>query len=159
MIFLNHLCRGWKIVQPGASLSVVRWLLHTFCLHYCNIGVKTVQGRLEEETRKRQELEQRMSDVLTYMQSLSAATGVPPPASLFAQPPPPDPYSTPVSVASFPLHSEHWENLWILEFSLDLWPPVLAVADLLALLVLLEPATRDLCFGQLPCWIIVSCFI
>jgi hypothetical protein len=36
-------------------------------------------------------------DVLTYMQSLSAATGVPPPASLFAQPPPPDPYSTPVS--------------------------------------------------------------
>jgi hypothetical protein len=47
--------------------------------------------------RKRQELEQRMSDVLTYMQSLSAATGVPPPASLFAQPPPPDPYSTSVS--------------------------------------------------------------
>jgi hypothetical protein len=59
--------------------------------------VKTVQGRLEEETRKRQELEQRMSDVLTYMQSLCAATGVRPPASQFAQPPPPDPYSTPMS--------------------------------------------------------------
>jgi hypothetical protein len=38
-----------------------------------------------------------MSDVLTYMQSFNAATGVPPPASLFAQPPPPDPYSTAVS--------------------------------------------------------------
>ncbi|PVH34653.1 hypothetical protein PAHAL_8G267300 [Panicum hallii] len=35
--------------------------------------IQALQGRLEEETRKRQELEQRMSDVLTYMQSLSAA--------------------------------------------------------------------------------------
>jgi hypothetical protein len=116
------------------SLSVVRWLLHTFSLHYCNIGVKTVQGRLEEETRKRQELEQRMSALLTYMH---AATGVPPPATLFAQPPPPDPYSTPVSVASFPLHSERSRSphiysakLYVVEFSLDLWPPELAVADL-----------------------------
>jgi hypothetical protein len=58
-------------------------------------ALQALQGQLEEETRKRQELEQRMSDVLTYMQSLSAATGVPPPASLFAQPPPPDPYSSP----------------------------------------------------------------
>jgi hypothetical protein len=68
-----------------------------------------------------------MSDVLTYMQSLSAATGVPPPASLFAQPPPPDPYSTPVSVASFPLHSERSRSphiysakLYVVEFFLDL---------------------------------------
>jgi hypothetical protein len=88
-------CHQIQALQVIPSLSVARWLLHTFCLHYCNISVKTVQGQLQEETRKRQELEQRMSALLTYMH---AATGVPPPPSLFAQPPPPDPYSTPVSI-------------------------------------------------------------
>ena len=49
---------------------------------------------------ERVEAEQRrMAEILQYMQSLGAATGVVPPPSLFAPPPPPPPhYSTPVSI-------------------------------------------------------------
>ena len=49
---------------------------------------------------ERVEAEQRrMAEILQYMQSLGAATGVAPPPSLFAPPPPPPPhYSTPVSI-------------------------------------------------------------
>ena len=39
----------------------------------------------------------RMAEILQYMQSIGAATGVVPPPSLFAPPPPPH-YSTPVSI-------------------------------------------------------------
>ena len=39
------------------------------------------------------------AEILQYMQSIGAATGVAPPPSLFAPPPPPPPhYSTPVSI-------------------------------------------------------------
>jgi hypothetical protein len=86
-------------------------------LYYCNIGVKILQGQLVEERRQREELEermraereaeqQRMRDILAYMQTLGAATGVAPPASLFMTPPrppppPSDPFSTPVSMDKF----------------------------------------------------------
>jgi hypothetical protein len=47
----------------------------------------------------------RMSEILAYMQSLGAAMGVTPPASLFSSPRPPpppfDPFSTPVSMDKF----------------------------------------------------------
>ena len=46
------------------------------------------------------EVEQwRMAEILQYMQSLGAATGVVLPPSLFVPPPPPPPhYSTPMSI-------------------------------------------------------------
>ena len=49
---------------------------------------------------ERVEAEQRrMAEILQYMQSLGAATGVVSPPSLFAPPPPPTPhYSTPLSI-------------------------------------------------------------
>ena len=83
-----------------------------FSLHYCNIGVKILQGQLDEERRRRVELEarmtvereaeqQRMTEILNFMQSLGAATGVAPPASLFAPIRPPDQFSTPVSMHKF----------------------------------------------------------
>lgn len=51
-----------------------------------------MQATMEAEQR-------RMVEILQYMQSLGAATGVAPPPSLFAPPPPPPPhYSTPVSI-------------------------------------------------------------
>jgi hypothetical protein len=94
-------------------------------LHYYNIGVKILQDQLEEERRLRVDLEARMnaerealearmsaerkakrlrmSEILAYMQSLSAATCVA--LSLFSPPrpppPPPDPFSTPVSMDKF----------------------------------------------------------
>jgi hypothetical protein len=46
-----------------------------------------------------------MSEILAYMESLGAATGVALPASLFSpprpRPPPSDPFSTPVSMDKF----------------------------------------------------------
>ena len=60
---------------------------------------------MESEVRKRAQLEteqQRMADILRYMQTLGAATGVAPPASLFTPPRPPgDAFSTPVSPVVF----------------------------------------------------------
>jgi hypothetical protein len=49
-----------------------------------------MQATMEAEQR-------RMVEILQYMQSIGAATGVAPPPSLFAPPPHP-PYSTPVSI-------------------------------------------------------------
>lgn len=49
-----------------------------------------MQATMEAEQR-------RMVEILQYMQSIGAATGVAPPPSLFAPPPPPH-YSTPVSI-------------------------------------------------------------
>jgi hypothetical protein len=78
--------------------------------------VKILQDQLEEERRLHVDLEarmraereaerQRMREILAYMESLGAATGVAPPASLFSpprpRPPPPDPFSTPVSLDKF----------------------------------------------------------
>jgi hypothetical protein len=82
--------------------------------------VKILQDQLEEERRLHVDLEgrmraeheaerlaeqQRMRKILAYMESLGAATGVAPPASLFSPPrpppPPPDPFSTPVSMDKF----------------------------------------------------------
>jgi hypothetical protein len=75
-----------------------------------------LQDQLEQERRLREALEARMSaereaerlrmsEILAYMQSLGAATGVTPPASLFCPPrpppPPSDPFSTPVSIHKF----------------------------------------------------------
>jgi hypothetical protein len=92
-------------LQVIPSLSVLHLLLYTFSLHYCNIWVKILQNQLEEERRQRvaerEASEQRMRDILNYMQTLGAATGVAPPASLFTPPPPPDPFSTPVSMDKF----------------------------------------------------------
>jgi hypothetical protein len=82
--------------------------------------VKILQDQLEEERRLRVDLEARMRaereaerlaeqqwmrEILAYMQSLGAATGVALPASLFSlprpPPPPPDLFSTPVSMDKF----------------------------------------------------------
>jgi len=76
--------------------------------------VKILQSQLEEERRQRmaereasdqrmRESEQRMRDMINYMQTLGAATGVAPPASLFVPTPapPPEPFSTPVSMDKF----------------------------------------------------------
>jgi hypothetical protein len=77
-----------------------------------------LQDHLEEERRLRVDLEarmsaereaerlaeqQRMREILAYMESLGATTGVALPASLFSPPPPPppDPFSTPVSMDKF----------------------------------------------------------
>ena len=58
-----------------------------------------MQAKLERVEAKREAEQRRMSEILQYMQSLGAATGVVPPPSLFAPPPPPTPhYSTPVSI-------------------------------------------------------------
>jgi hypothetical protein len=65
-----------------------------------------LQDQLEQERRLREALEARMSakreverlrmsEILAYMQSLGAATGVTPPASLFSPPRPPPPGVTP----------------------------------------------------------------
>jgi hypothetical protein len=69
-----------KIVCPGARMSAER-----------------EAERLAEQ--------QRMREILAYMESLGTATGVAPPALLFSPPrpppPPPDPFSTPVSMDKF----------------------------------------------------------
>jgi len=61
---------------------------------------------VESEVRKRAQLEteqQRMADILRYMQTLGAATGVAPPASLFTPPRTPHVASSllPVVLAKF----------------------------------------------------------
>ena len=57
--------------------------------------------RVESERDEREAEQQRMAEILQYMQSLGATTGVAPPPSLFAPPPPPPPpphYSITVSI-------------------------------------------------------------
>ena len=55
-----------------------------------------MQAKMERVEAEREAEQWRMAEILQYMQSLGAATGVAPPPSLFAPPPPPH-YSTPVS--------------------------------------------------------------
>ena len=58
-----------------------------------------MQAKMERVEAEREAEQRRMTEILQYMQSLNAATGVVPPPSLFAPPPPPTPhYSTPVSI-------------------------------------------------------------
>ncbi|XP_062203543.1 uncharacterized protein LOC133905793 [Phragmites australis] len=67
--------------------------------------VEALEAQLEQERRIREQMQatmeaeqRRMVEILQYMQSIGAATGVTPPPSLFAPPPPPPPpphYSTP----------------------------------------------------------------
>ena len=52
---------------------------------------------MERVEAEREAEQRRMAEILQYMQSLGAATGVVPQPSLFAPPPPPH-YSTPVSI-------------------------------------------------------------
>jgi hypothetical protein len=98
------------------ACSYVFYLLYyiTSLLYYCNIGVKILQAQLEEERRERMELEarmraemeakreadrQRMVSMFAYIQSLGAATGLPPPPPFVTPPrPPTDPFSTSVSM-------------------------------------------------------------
>ena len=56
-----------------------------------------MQAKMERVEAEREAEQWRMAEILQYMQSLSAATGVVPPPSLFTPPPPPH-YSTPVSI-------------------------------------------------------------
>ena len=54
---------------------------------------------MERVEAEREAEQRRMAEILQYMQSLGAATGVAPPPSLFAPPPSPPPhYSTPMSI-------------------------------------------------------------
>ena len=60
-----------------------------------------MQAKMERVEAEREAEQWRMAEILQYMQSLGAATGVVPPPSLFAPPTPPPPpphYSTPVSI-------------------------------------------------------------
>ena len=58
-----------------------------------------MQAKMERVEAEREAEQRRMAEILQYMQSLGAATGVVLPPSLFAPPPPPPPhYSTPVSI-------------------------------------------------------------
>jgi hypothetical protein len=58
-----------------------------------------MQATMERVEAEREAEQRRMVEILQYMQSIGAATGVAPPPSLFAPPPPPPPhYSTPVSI-------------------------------------------------------------
>ena len=57
-----------------------------------------MQAKMERVEAEREAEQRRMEEILQYMQSLGAATGVVPPPSLFAPPPTPPPhYSTLVS--------------------------------------------------------------
>ena len=56
-----------------------------------------MQAKMERVEAKREAKQRRMAEILQYMQSLGAATGVVPPPSLFAPPPPPH-YSTLVGI-------------------------------------------------------------
>jgi hypothetical protein len=56
-----------------------------------------MQATMERVEAEREAEQRRMVEILQYMQSIGAATGVAPPPSLFAPPPPPH-YSTPVSI-------------------------------------------------------------
>ena len=58
-----------------------------------------MQAKMERVEVEWEAEQRRMVEILQYMQSLGAATGVVPPPSLFAPPPTPSPhYSTPVSI-------------------------------------------------------------
>ena len=58
-----------------------------------------MQAKMERVEAEREAEQQRMADILQYMQSLGAAMGVVLPPSLFAPPQPPPPhYSTHVSI-------------------------------------------------------------
>lgn len=58
-----------------------------------------MQATMERVEAEREAEQRRMVEILQYMQSIGATTGVAPPPSLFAPPPPPPPhYSTPVSI-------------------------------------------------------------
>ena len=58
-----------------------------------------MQAKMERVEAEREAEQRRMAEILQYMQSLGAATGVVPPPSLFAPlPPPPPQNSTPVSI-------------------------------------------------------------
>ena len=54
-----------------------------------------MQAKMERVEAEREAEQRRMTEILQYMQSLGAATGVAPPPSLFAPPPH---YSTPMSI-------------------------------------------------------------
>ena len=56
-----------------------------------------MQAKMERVEAEREAEQRRMAEILQYMQSLGAATGVVPPPSLFAPPPPPH-YSILVSI-------------------------------------------------------------
>ena len=56
-----------------------------------------MQAKMERVEAEREAEQRRMAEILQYMQSLGAATGVVPPPSLFSPPPPPH-YSTPVGI-------------------------------------------------------------
>jgi len=56
-----------------------------------------MRAKMERVEAEREAEQWRIVEILQYMQSLGAATGVVPPPSLFAPPPPPH-YSTPVSI-------------------------------------------------------------
>ena len=61
--------------------------------------MERVESEREAKRAEREAEQQRMAEILQYMQSLGATTGVLPPPSLFAPPPPPPPQnSTPVSI-------------------------------------------------------------
>ena len=58
-----------------------------------------MQANMERVEAEREAEQRRMAEILQYMKSLDAATGVVPTPSLFAPPPPPPPhYSTPMSI-------------------------------------------------------------
>ena len=61
------------------------------------VKMERVESEWEAERAEREAEQQRMAEILQYIQSLGAATGVVPPPSLFAPPPHPH-YSTPVSI-------------------------------------------------------------
>ena len=80
------------------------WLIDYYIPFLCIIATlgEILQAQLEEERRQRLEYEarimdereaeqQRMADILQYMRILGAATGVAPPATLFAPRPRPPP--------------------------------------------------------------------
>ena len=56
-----------------------------------------MQAKMERVEAEREAEQRKMAEILQYMQSLGAATGVVLPPSLFAPPPPPH-YSTPMSI-------------------------------------------------------------
>ena len=56
-----------------------------------------MQAKMERVEAEWEAEQQRMAEILQYMQSLGAATGILPPPSLFAPPPPPQ-NSTPMSI-------------------------------------------------------------
>ena len=71
--------------------------------------MERVESEREAERAEREADQQRMAEILQYMQSLGAATGVAPSPSLFAPSPPPPP--PPPPHYSTPVYSCLWSNL------------------------------------------------